>query len=422
MRRCRFRARSDMESSGGGLRRSGRRLLHSKHRTSLHERLRWESGENELFYVFWAFTAIVCITCCARCVPRGRRIMNQGAVARWRDRRMRAEETALEADIAVMQGRLKHKRLIRQVATARAQQEDMVNELTRAQDERGRSLYGTEAWDEGVDGNVPMKEIFSLGENELREIKIEAYNRVAAEEKRMNGSSNTFNAARITAMTEIHRNKLADLSKDGNIGRFGNFNNEKLTEKELDEEVMSPLLVTARTNPSTSRSHHSRAGDAPFDDPRFVVPRRDRPSGLPWMFSSAPSRGVLARVEGAPLQHGAWAPKNVDVTARDIRRASGEAFERPGREGEGGGRRHDRDSTATDRARAEKLRFVQAKGLMYPSPPPLPPPALRSAKDEGRSHVFASITGVEGNKESYSKERRPAKRKGMLSSSAVVAP
>ena len=59
---------------------------------------------------------------------------------------------------------------------------------------------------------------------------------------------------------------------------------------------------------------------------------------------------------------------------------------------------------------------------MYPSPPPLPPPALRSAKDEGRSHVFASITGVEGNKESYSKERRPAKRKGMLSSSAVVAP
>merc|ERR1712070_1356485 len=106
---------------------------------------------------------------------------------------------------------------------------------------------------------------------------------------------------------------------------------------------------------------------------------------------------------------GAWAPKNVDVTARDIRRASGEAFERPGREGEGGGRRHDRDSTATDRVRAEKLRFVQAKGLMYPSPPPLPPPALRSAKDEGRSHVFASITGVEGNKESYSKERRPAK-------------
>ena len=62
---------------------AGTRLLHSKHRTSLHERLRWESGENELFYVFWAFTAIVCITCCARCVPRGRRIMNQGAVARW---------------------------------------------------------------------------------------------------------------------------------------------------------------------------------------------------------------------------------------------------------------------------------------------------------------------------------------------------
>lgn len=61
-----------------------------------------------------------------------------------------------------------------QVATARLATESRVAELSEAADERGRALYG-EAWDESVGGSVPLKDIFSLGEDDLREIKVRLF-------------------------------------------------------------------------------------------------------------------------------------------------------------------------------------------------------------------------------------------------------
>ena len=323
---------------------------------------------------------------------------------------MRRDETLLEKEISIKQGRLKQKRLLRQVATARAQQEDMIQELTTVQDERGRSLYGTEAWDEGVDGNVPMKELFNLGENELRGIKIEAYNRIAAEERRQNGGRGTLNTARITAMTAHYRNMMSSL-QNGVVGKFGNSNNEKLSQEEMDDQVISPLLVTARTTNATHRSHRSRAEDAPFDDPRFVVPREDRPTGLPSMFSA--QSGFPSRSNDAETAQKSNPPKTFDVVAKNLQ----PPYAQP------------RNPIVT----------LQAKNLSNPAPPPLPPPSLRGLAGKppvGRHSddrpAKVAYRGVVESKVSEpiprraaSKERErpsPKRKSGVRKSSIAISP
>ena len=56
-------------------------------------------------------------------------------------------EEIIEKKINKLQAQLTQRRVEKTVATARSAAEDMVVELTEAQDERGRSVYG-EAWDQ----------------------------------------------------------------------------------------------------------------------------------------------------------------------------------------------------------------------------------------------------------------------------------
>ena len=296
---------------------------------------------------------------------------------------MQDDERVLERDISIMEGQLRQKRLLRQVTTARAQQEDTVSHLMIAQDEHGRALYGTEAWDEGTDGSAPMKELFILGENELREIKIEAYNRIAAGEKLPNGGHGTLSSARVTSMTAMDRNKMAGLVS-GVVGKHGNSNNEKLTEEEVDAQVMSPLLVTARTTTETQRSQHSRAKDAPFDDPRFVVPREDRPMGLPSMFPSL--HDGPNGCGGSEVATAHYASNNDTTAARALLNApllhSGPRATTIFDVGIVGELKRGANQPGA-KAMAQPSLFVtvQARGRTNPAPPLLPHPGMR--RDDG---------------------------------------
>jgi len=118
--------------------------------------------------------SIVCAFCC-RWNPRRR--ASREVVARWKQKLAKQEEERIESKITQLKRRLKATQLERQVHSAKAEEEVNMIELTSAQDERGRALYG-EAWDQAVDGNVPLKDLFSLDPTELKKIKIAAYAKV----------------------------------------------------------------------------------------------------------------------------------------------------------------------------------------------------------------------------------------------------
>jgi len=111
--------------------------------------------------------SVVCAFCC-RLNPRRR--ASREAVARWKQKLAKQEEERIESKITQLKKRLKATQLERQVHSAREEEEVQMIELTSAQDERGRSLYG-DAWDQSVDGNVPLKDLFSLDPTELKRIK-----------------------------------------------------------------------------------------------------------------------------------------------------------------------------------------------------------------------------------------------------------
>lgn len=52
--------------------------------------------------------------------------------------------------------KLAAKKIVTQVASARVTEDNLALEISSAQDEKGRALYGN-AWDEPTDGGVPIK-------------------------------------------------------------------------------------------------------------------------------------------------------------------------------------------------------------------------------------------------------------------------
>jgi hypothetical protein len=127
----------------------------NKHATSVKAPSFGEFTDTDavIFWVFWGFFVSCFSACCfGFCGSRGR----TPRPGRHRVQRLASqqeesvrEEEALESRIHVMESQLTARRLQRQVATARLNEETAVVKMTEAADERGRAVYG-DAWDEPV--------------------------------------------------------------------------------------------------------------------------------------------------------------------------------------------------------------------------------------------------------------------------------
>jgi len=337
-----------------------------------------------------------------------------------RQRAVAGDEAALSAKIKKMESQLAAKKLQRQVATARAVEAELEVELTEEQDERGRALYGHDAWDAPQDGAMPLRDLFVLREDELREIKIEAYNRIAAEEKASNGGRGTINTARISAMTARHKNESSrahleaqaqrrggsggsaggeaarHLLSCGGCGEGGGHGDEDEAFAQQQEERAS-IPLTARTSHKTARSHRPKQA-APFDDPRFVNPRRDK--AAPTLAQPPPpppqqqqQRNVLGttRPHSLPYPHAQASLAGRGGDSGDPSQSA--VYPLPPRlpAAAAAAATADHNETRNDNA---GLVMVQARGLLHPRPPPLPPPALRSS-GVSRSKSRGQIAGAE---------------------------
>ena len=207
-----------------------------------------------------------------------------------------------------------------------------------------------------MDGSVPLKELFGLSEHELRQIKIEAYNRIETEKK--TGVPTPRGGGGISSMNPLHskargRGGGGDSSyRDASEGKHEYDSLLAQTKAQPEEERFSAM--TARTTITTSRSHKPDS-KASWDDYRFVNPRADR----------------------------ARAPPGLDVQAPGLMKPRPPNLPPPG-------------ATATNPMHASSVAHsVQAAGLSAPRPPSMPPPP--GARPGAQPHMQAQAVEIFNN-------------------------
>ncbi|CAM9678610.1 unnamed protein product [Chrysoparadoxa australica] len=168
--------------------------------------------------------------------------------------RKETERTALlDAKIEKLQSQRRRHLQIKAQLTERKETHEYMQQSENEWDTRGRHIYG-QAWDTEIDGNMPIKDLMRLSEEELRDIRIAAANRVRAQ----------------AAARQLDAPDEEDGSHRG-------------TE-----------LITARAYRNTSRSYQSRGSSGSrrrgtsSQDPRFLELRgwQELPTSLPRAASS----------------------------------------------------------------------------------------------------------------------------------------
>jgi len=231
---------------------------------------------------------------------------------------------------------------------------------------KGKAVYG-DAWDEETDGNLPMKDLFSLPEEELREIKIEAYNKAATSKREVEEVERT---ARISA----RENERIDLNTARSM-------------------AMGSTTDSSLSMMDGARRKHKPAADAPFHDPRFVSrpSAAHRPGGAgQWgsgtSVGEASGGGQFASRLDAPPPPAA-VPVQVAPELLDFRSRTDVHMQAPG--------------LAKPRPPPAQPAHMQEPGLARPKPPPplpttTPPKKKKAAKrrdedDDSLGSIFKQM-------------------------------
>jgi len=98
------------------------------------------------------------------------------------------ERKKLLEELKKVQKKLDTSRQRRAMLTARKdivkeEEQQLIEDGISQYDAKGRLLYG-DAWDTAVDGQIPLRELLSLPEEELRLLRVEAYKQIAEWEQR----------------------------------------------------------------------------------------------------------------------------------------------------------------------------------------------------------------------------------------------
>ena len=205
---------------------------------------------------------VIGLMCAAACItinwPRRQRMFTPLELDEIRIRREEEKECLLEDQIQLLQARQRVHSHNRTILTARAATGRMVDAAgAEAWDAKGRALYGQDAWDVGQDGHLPLRQLFNLPAEEIHSAKQEAAQRV------LNGT---------------HRDSTAPPTPS-----------------------QQPMSYDADRGLQTARAHREVASKplagAPFDDPRFTIPRLGQ---VHTAAATGAGAGASARSTGPP--------------------------------------------------------------------------------------------------------------------------
>ena len=295
---------------------------------------------------------VLLIVCCTLvlalcgCRPAPRAYLTQEELDDARLRKEGERESAISVQMAKLERRLRGSRMRKAALEGGQEEERLLEEKKEEWNVKGKAVYG-DAWDTEVDGGAPVKDLFGIPDEELRGIKIEAYNAAAKSKLHVEEAERT---ARATARAE-------DFAAPSTAGE----NAAGLTP--------GPELALM----GGGRRRHAPVVDAPFHDPRFV----SRPS------ANRRAREGEGRFASNPAAEAPPAPPAPTTTSMAAAQSELLDF---------------RSRGAAPQAPPAGGVHLQAKGLSHPLPPPapfaqarppplprLPPPAKKSRprREEG---------------------------------------
>ncbi|GMH70347.1 hypothetical protein TL16_g05389 [Triparma laevis f. inornata] len=263
------------------------------------------------------------LTVCG-CQPSPRSYLTQEELDDARLRRESTKEGRIKQQMKRLEKRLRGSRMRKAAINSAQETERLLEKRKDEWDVKGKAVYG-EAWEESVDGNMPMKDLFSLPPDELREIKIEAHN------KALLANQETEEIERVERETQRYNDNMAMNTARMKASQMQNYYDSGAKNPMLDENFGIDPSKAFLDN----RRKHKPVETAPFHDPRFV------------------SRGSTFRGGGG------GAGGEVGGVTPDPRFVS---FPQPPPQG----------SQPVQRSSQQSV-LVQAPGLAKPAPPPIPP-------------------------------------------------
>jgi hypothetical protein len=277
------------------------------------------------------FALAICNALCSS-GPRGH--LTQEELDDARVRREETREGKIQAQINKLEKRLRGSRMRKAAVEGGLESARLLEEKKDEWDVKGKAVYG-DAWDTEMDGNAPMKDLFSLPEEELRAIKIEAYNTAATKRRDVEETERTAReTARNQTSMEINqaRNKAMGIMTDPALAMVGG-----------------------------ARRKHAPAPDAPFHDPRFVSRPSASRAQQQGEFSQAPhqfSSNPLAPPPPAPPAATTAPTTTSEYSAQPAQPALLDFRSRPAQ------------AAAAPPSPASPATVFQAPGLSKPLPPP----------------------------------------------------
>lgn len=211
-----------------------------------------------LIIVVGLFMFVFVLAVCG-CKPSPRAYLTQEELDDARLRKEEVKEGRIKKQMMRLEKRLRGSRMRKAAISSVQETERLLEERKEEWSEKGKVVYG-EAWEESVDGNMPMKDLFSLPPDELREIKIEAYNKALLKK----GEEEEIE--RVERETQRYHETMALNTARMKAGQVQGYYDMGIKNPLADEDF--------GVDPSTafleSRRKHKPVEDAPFHDPRFV--------------------------------------------------------------------------------------------------------------------------------------------------------
>ena len=146
--------------------------------------------------------------------------------------------------------RLRSSKVRKKIIETSQETERLIEDKKASWEDKGKAVYGDQ-WDGGENGNVPMRDLFELPADELREIKIEAYNNVSKMGKEQEIREKEEKASGRFYENEAMQQAISNFNSNPGIANS------------------SGSFVDANMFGRAKRSHNPTA-TATFHDPRFV--------------------------------------------------------------------------------------------------------------------------------------------------------
>ncbi len=202
-------------------------------------------GSSTIWIVLGCFGLFVLLLAvCFSFRDRSRGYLTQEEIDDLRVQKEERRERRIKAKMKRLEGRLRGSRMRKAVAEGAQESARLLEKEKEKWDEKGEAVYGP-AWTESIDGNLPMKDLFELPEGELREIRIQAFNRVKLEQRGVEQS-------------EREEREESKRREDSAVNTARLLASGQLSGRDPAIAFMS-----------TRRSHRPDI-EAPFHDPRFV--------------------------------------------------------------------------------------------------------------------------------------------------------